>query len=167
MKMFLALFLLAVICSCTAQDKKIIGLSKLPLTNLTVGFYHIELTDRNWFEADIFCRSNNLALVSFETKTEQDVVFAELQRLGIHANAFWTSGNDLAMEATYFWSQTGRPFGFTSWAPNEPNNAGGAENCVTLTHSMNTPRWNDGACSSRRWSICELPTACWGYPFTA
>lgn len=52
------------------------------------------------------------------------------------------------------WVDDGSPLGdWTNWASGEPNNAGGNENCVSLTSGA----WNDTACNQNRASVCEIP----------
>uniref|UniRef100_A0A914C023 C-type lectin domain-containing protein n=1 Tax=Acrobeloides nanus TaxID=290746 RepID=A0A914C023_9BILA len=48
----------------------------------------------------------------------------------------------------------GTPFDFAAWAPNEPANSGGSDNCVATYPSTNTffggvfaEKWNDIDCS--------------------
>ena len=38
---------------------------------------------RSWSDADSFCKSNQMKLVSIETETEQDLIYSELVRNGL------------------------------------------------------------------------------------
>ncbi|EPY84601.1 pulmonary surfactant-associated protein D-like isoform 1 [Camelus ferus] len=48
---------------------------------------------------------------------------------------------------------TGEPLVYSNWAPGEPNNNGGAENCVEI---FPNGKWNDKACGERRLVVCEF-----------
>ncbi|KAH7709921.1 hypothetical protein AAVH_22786, partial [Aphelenchoides avenae] len=55
---------------------------------------------------------------------------------------------------TFGWPD-GTPFGpefYSNWAPGQPNNAGGTEDCVEMGH---TGQWNDISCDSLRMWMCE------------
>ncbi|KAH7705395.1 hypothetical protein AAVH_27397 [Aphelenchoides avenae] len=52
----------------------------------------------------------------------------------------------------------GTLFGGTEYSNSntgEPNNAGGAENCVEL--DKESGKWNDNSCSTNRLAVCEKP----------
>lgn len=76
---------------------------------------------------------------------------------------FWTSGNDLAINGTYFWLSTGADFQFKNWEPNQPDHAihgTEMEHCVEVRIMNSTSglsiMWNDRHCSSERLLICEF-----------
>uniref|UniRef100_H0WYK2 Pulmonary surfactant-associated protein D n=2 Tax=Otolemur garnettii TaxID=30611 RepID=H0WYK2_OTOGA len=48
---------------------------------------------------------------------------------------------------------TGEALVYSNWAPGEPNNDGGAENCVEI---YTNGKWNDKSCGERRVVICEF-----------
>nr|XP_058908015.1 pulmonary surfactant-associated protein D [Kogia breviceps] len=48
---------------------------------------------------------------------------------------------------------TGEPLVYSNWAPGEPNNDRGAENCVEI---YTNGKWNDMACEEQRLVICEF-----------
>jgi C-type mannose receptor len=58
---------------------------------------------------------------------------------GVPCNLLWVDGSDLST--------------FSNWAPLEPNNAQGAENCAEMR--AGNGQWNDVGCGSRRHVICE------------
>ncbi|KAH7724816.1 mannose receptor C type 1-like protein [Aphelenchoides avenae] len=47
----------------------------------------------------------------------------------------------------------GRTLGYTNWNANEPNNAGGTENCVEMNDDGT---WNDLDCNTNRLFVCEV-----------
>jgi len=69
-------------------------------------------------------------------------------------NSVWIGLSDQSTEGTYVWEDGSEPT-YTSWASGEPNDYGGAEDCVEMWSSGN---WNDDSCSDNKESICELST---------
>lgn len=76
---------------------------------------------------------------------------------------FWTSGNDLAVNGTYFWLSTGANFQFEHWKPGEPSHqspGGQEEHCVEIVRSSasinETLIWNDRQCALEDYVICEV-----------
>ena len=63
----------------------------------------------------------------------------------------WLGGTDAALDGTYTWD-TGESFVYSAWAPGEPNNVGGDEDCLELR----TGSWNDQSCGSPRGYVCEI-----------
>ncbi|KAJ8317752.1 hypothetical protein KUTeg_005656 [Tegillarca granosa] len=63
----------------------------------------------------------------------------------------WIDGNDAAREGTWlYW--TGEPLGFSDWYPGQPNHRDA--DCLEMYRSFDY-RWDDYACSGRRFFICE------------
>jgi hypothetical protein len=71
--------------------------------------------------------------------------------VGISGQDEWPDGGGNP-DGGWAWG-TGVPFGFTNWAPGEPNDSGG-EDCVEVTTSG---LWNDNRCSTQSVFACELP----------
>lgn len=69
---------------------------------------------------------------------------------------FWIGGNDIDAEGQWRWVTSGNPLTFTDWAPGEPNNTGGNEDCLLLLPNT-AYQWNDATCSTRSLYICETP----------
>lgn len=70
---------------------------------------------------------------------------------------YWTSGSDLGEEGSFFWASNGRSISKNSslWLPNQPDNAGGSENCVHLWDTLNY-KINDLPCNTQCYFICEI-----------
>ena len=60
-------------------------------------------------------------------------------------------------EGVFKWSSTNETISYNNWAPNEPNNLTGNEQCVSVFG--NDGLWNDANCSSRYTIVCEIPGA--------
>ncbi|XP_069316773.1 pulmonary surfactant-associated protein D [Eulemur rufifrons] len=78
---------------------------------------------------------------------------AALQQLATDQNkAAFLSMTDTKTEGKFTYP-TGEPLVYSNWAPGEPNNDGGAENCVEI---FTNGKWNDKACAEQRLVICEF-----------
>ena len=62
------------------------------------------------------------------------------------------SMTDTRKEGTFIYP-TGEPLVYSNWAPQEPNNDGGSENCVEI---FPNGKWNDKLCGEQRLVICEF-----------
>ena len=60
-------------------------------------------------------------------------------------------------EGVFKWSSTNETISYNNWAPNEPNNLTGNEQCVSVFG--NDGLWNDANCSSRYTIVCQIPGA--------
>ena len=65
----------------------------------------------------------------------------------------WIGYTDAATEGAWVWV-SGAPVGYERWAPDEPNDSGGAEDCAQL---VSWGGWNDNACDATYRYFCELP----------
>ena len=52
------------------------------------------------------------------------------------------------------WSSNNETVTFANWAPNEPNNFGGNEQCV-MVFTQNAA-WNDARCDARYHTVCQV-----------
>ena len=68
---------------------------------------------------------------------------------------FWTAANDIQKEGTFVWTGSNDLVtGYTDWYPNEPNQSGGEEDCMTFFPNVNF-HWNDEGCEMQEFYICE------------
>merc|ERR1719244_2420888 len=70
------------------------------------------------------------------------------------AGSFWVGLNDRDSEGGYEWLD-GKPFRFAHWAPGEPDNQGGSEDCVVWDVTANN--WSDESCYLTWSFICQVP----------
>lgn len=95
--------------------------------------------------AQNFAQSLGANLVSIQSMTENDCVLSGLTNLGLPpSEVVWIGFSDETVEGTFEWYDQS-PVTFTNWAPAEPNNSGGDEDCVQIYPDGS---WNDLACSS-------------------
>jgi len=102
----------------------------------------------NWASARAACQAFPYKgyLVAIQGSAENSLVF----ELG---NGGWIGLSDSAQEGTFVWvSESGaNPPTYFNWAPGEPNNAGGVEDC---THQFSLV-WNDINCADSIPFVCE------------
>jgi len=63
----------------------------------------------------------------------------------IGTNHAFIGGSDETLEGAFVWDD-GTPFQLTNWTTGEPNDAGGAEDCVEIVGATNGT-WNDVPCA--------------------
>ncbi|XP_064229764.1 pulmonary surfactant-associated protein D [Aotus nancymaae] len=100
-------------------------------------------------EAQLVCTQFGGQLASPRSAAEN----AALQQLVIAQNeAAFLSVTDSKTEGKFTYP-TGEPLVYSNWAPGEPNNDGGSEDCVEI---FTNGKWNDRACGEKRLVVCEF-----------
>ncbi len=100
-----------------------------------------------WSVAVERCRQLGAHLVTVEDEAEQGLV------VGLMNGAFWMGGSDAREEGAFEWI-TGRPMTFARFAPGEPNDQNGDNDCLgAKTHDG---LWRDWPCWLLRSYLCEL-----------
>uniref|UniRef100_A0A803JQK0 CD209 antigen-like protein C n=1 Tax=Xenopus tropicalis TaxID=8364 RepID=A0A803JQK0_XENTR len=105
--------------------------------------YYISTTTLTWEESKNDCSMRNSNLLILKDKKEMDDLQPSLK-----GKAFWI-GMTRNFNA-WLWIDSSIP-SFTSWAPNEPNNAYFQENCVEIKEGT----WNDLNCITKNYYICK------------
>ncbi|KAF7653995.1 hypothetical protein LDENG_00075190, partial [Lucifuga dentata] len=109
-------------------------------------------TRANWSYARQWCKDQGGELAVIDDQYENDFVSSYLKDLELPT---WIGLSDRLVENQYAWSDGVSPVLYTNWNTNEPNNAGGAEDCVAMTHSMLVSgKWNDDACHKQYSFVC-------------
>ncbi|XP_047425524.1 macrophage mannose receptor 1 [Mugil cephalus] len=107
----------------------------------------------NWSYARSWCRDQGGDLAVIDNQYENDFVTSYLKDL---EHPTWIGLTDLLVENQYAWSDGVSPVLYTNWNDKEPNNAGGTEHCVALTHSIvSSGKWNDDACHKEQSFVCS------------
>ncbi|XP_037389958.1 macrophage mannose receptor 1-like [Pygocentrus nattereri] len=129
--------------------------------------FHVVNQDKNWTDAQKYCRENFTDLATIESQEEMNALLAVLKRKtgyfwiglrqkenvnntcfqGAAAGPPMTSGGNRC----WTWSD-GSKFSYSKWNSGEPNNDG-TDNCGGL-RSANIYRWNDGLCSYTNQFVC-------------
>ncbi|XP_078495029.1 hepatic lectin-like [Ciona intestinalis] len=75
---------------------------------------------------------------------------------GIESQHTWIGLNDIEQEGTWVWENGERLLSSdANWHPGEPNDHGGAEDCVVLWNDGSV-RWYDEPCSYTLIPLCEM-----------
>ncbi|MFZ5784943.1 MAG: C-type lectin domain-containing protein [Acidobacteriota bacterium] len=104
------------------------------------------------------CADRGATLASIGTTGENAFLYGLLPST---AQAVWLGLVRTGPGKKDFAWASGEPFGFASWAPGEPNNTGGVEDCVVLWGpALADPKlrgnWNDAPCAfPRDLLLCE------------
>uniref|UniRef100_A0A8C1VVN4 C-type lectin domain-containing protein n=1 Tax=Cyprinus carpio TaxID=7962 RepID=A0A8C1VVN4_CYPCA len=101
---------------------------------------------KSWSDSRQYCRDHGADLVIINTE-EKQVSFERV----------WIGLSDIENEGNMTWvdnSAVNQEF----WLEEEPNNAGGNEDCIELMPSETIKNWNDLPCSENRKGICEKYT---------
>ncbi|XP_051257321.1 C-type mannose receptor 2-like [Dicentrarchus labrax] len=107
--------------------------------------YFLNTTLLSWRDAQSSCRQHHTDLVSVKTKEQNTDIYGHTSGYQI-----W-----LGMIAdNWMWSD-GSPTSFRNWENTNPDNNGGAENCVVIRKSFQN-QWDDTACDR------SYPFVCYG-----
>ncbi|XP_047659353.1 macrophage mannose receptor 1-like isoform X2 [Tachysurus fulvidraco] len=116
--------------------------------------YHFVNENKTWTEAQTYCRENYTDLATISNMGEMKKLNHTLMKK--NAKKAWI-GLQRAGPWRWLWSLEDQTFyrdrvTYTNWHPNEPNNAGGKEYCVTCnTHDT---LWNDEWCETLHPFVC-------------
>ncbi|MBI4699999.1 MAG: VCBS repeat-containing protein [Deltaproteobacteria bacterium] len=103
----------------------------------------------DWAAARAFCRKRGADLVVIDDAGENAFVAA------LAVNTSWIGLSDTAEEGTFVWV-SGSKLEYASWKEGEPNDAGGAEDCVALgAGEQEAGLWNDADCAGAKPFVCE------------
>ncbi|XP_071751059.2 uncharacterized protein LOC139908314 [Centroberyx gerrardi] len=106
----------------------------------------------NWSYARSWCKAQDGELAVIDDQYENDFVSSYLRDLELPT---WIGLSDILVENQYAWSDGVSPVLYTNWNSKEPNNVGGVEHCVAMTHNyLVSGKWNDDACSNERSFVC-------------
>ncbi|XP_023264465.1 macrophage mannose receptor 1-like [Seriola lalandi dorsalis] len=106
----------------------------------------------NWSYARTWCKEQGGELAVIDDQYENDFVSSYLRDLELPT---WIGLSDLLVENQYAWSDGVSPVLYTNWNDKEPNNAGGTEHCVAMTHNpLVSGKWNDDACHKDHSFVC-------------
>ncbi|XP_060556676.1 hepatic lectin-like [Ruditapes philippinarum] len=106
-----------------------------------------------WFEARDTCRSIGGELARIGNKRENNFIKNTIKRS--YPVSYWFGLHDTQSENFWQWSSSNGTYSlgkFSNWAPDEPNNAFGNEDCSVI---WGNGEWNDIDCSLKMTFICE------------
>ncbi|XP_050318609.1 lithostathine-2-like [Bactrocera neohumeralis] len=104
----------------------------------------------SWFAAEYFCRKNGWHLVSIRNLEEAVQLNGFLHFNTLTVERYWTSGNRLADQKSWYWDLNYEGMGYTNWAENEPETTK-AQYCMRLTGML----WYSYDCVQSSRYICR------------
>uniref|UniRef100_H3CQ11 C-type lectin domain-containing protein n=1 Tax=Tetraodon nigroviridis TaxID=99883 RepID=H3CQ11_TETNG len=116
-------------------------------------FHNVDWSQRkSWGAANEDCMTRGANLVSIHNQEEED--FLSMYSKG---SSKWIGLRNNPTDGGYTWSD-GTPLSHTNWAPGEPNNHDGREDCVEMVTSANGSFsfWNDLNCDAHQDWICMI-----------
>ncbi|KAH3892841.1 C-type lectin domain family 4 member M-like [Dreissena polymorpha] len=121
-------------------------------TNYGDSCYHFSHDTEQWVDAQVICREFEGYLVEKASSPEQNFLSTETIRRG---TLFWIGATDLFIEREWQWmtSHTAINRNDAFWAPGQPDNQNGNDNCAGIRNSDG--KWYDERCSVSMHYICE------------
>ncbi|KAG9274683.1 macrophage mannose receptor 1-like, partial [Astyanax mexicanus] len=113
--------------------------------------FHVVNTDKNWVDAQKYCRENFTDLATIESQEEMNIVKAALKGM---TGDFWIGLKEIPGQS-WMWSD-GSIFSYTSWSSGQPDNNAG-DNCVTAKSDFGFS-WNDLRCYWTKNFVCYKDT---------
>ena len=117
--------------------------------------FTVHLSPKSWADAEATCQATGGTLANVVSASDNAAVAALFEG----ADRFWLGASDQADEGVWRWTSSGTlppttapNQAFSDWNPGEPNNYGGAENCLAMWGAQR--KWNDVGCGN------EYPFAC-------
>ncbi|MFN7014081.1 MAG: PKD domain-containing protein, partial [Bacteroidia bacterium] len=118
------------------------GCIELPQCMSSCSMYFLNPQSMTGSQAQAFAQTLGANLISIQSLAENQCIMSELNRLN-QTGVIWIGFNDENVEGTFEWYDQS-PVTFTNWAPGEPNNSGGNEDCVQIYPNG---FWNDLPCN--------------------
>lgn len=110
--------------------------------------YYGSLVSKNWNDGLALCNRYNLSLATVASTTEASTLKSLLPTVN-----FWVGISDSNTEGVYKnYNDDLNVKALLNWAVGEPNNAGGAEDCVSVGNGA----YNDYGCNQYLRVICEV-----------
>ncbi|KAM7355854.1 lectin subunit alpha-like [Cochliomyia hominivorax] len=114
----------------------------------------------NWYQAYHECARRDLQLVIIDSAAKNIAIINLLKKVIGRSHNLWLGGNDefsssRDFKRPFIWSATGKPFTFTFWSSDNPDNYLTREHCVHIWASKPLYEWNDNDCNNKIGFICE------------
>ncbi|XP_059422833.1 hepatic lectin-like [Carassius carassius] len=110
--------------------------------------YFVSNELKSWSDSRQYCRDHGADLVIINTEEKQRLISS------LVSERVWIGLSDIENEGNMIWVDNST-MNQTFWFEEEPNNAGGNEDCIELIPSETILNWNDLPCSENRKGICE------------
>jgi gliding motility-associated-like protein len=110
--------------------------------NNTCSLYFINPQFMTGPQAQAYAQTFGANLISVQSAAENADLVQALSNQGYASNVIWIGYSDAVTEGSYVWYD-GAPLSYSNWAPGEPNDAGGVEDCTQIYPDGS---WNDLNC---------------------
>ncbi|KAG8005158.1 Lactose-binding lectin l-2 [Nibea albiflora] len=114
--------------------------------------YKYVATRLTWADAELHCVSQRANLVAIHSLEEHNFIKDLIMNFDHTQEYTWIGLSDTQKEGGWMWSD-GSAVDFFRWDRNQPDNAGGLDNCVHNNHGA-AMKWNDHRCSVTYPSVC-------------
>ena len=115
--------------------------------------YKFSLEAKDWDEAEKICVQDNGHLASILSNDEMVFISCLQDPAAVHKT--WIGGKKNGN--SFNWTD-GKEFEFENWKVGQPNNQGGAEDCIEFNSDpgqSHHEKWNDAPCSNKRNYVCK------------
>lgn len=109
----------------------------------TCSLYFINPQFMSGPQAQSYAQTFGANLISVQSASENADLLQALSNQGYAGQVIWIGFTDAAVEGTFVWYDNA-PVTYSNWAPGEPNNSGGNENCTQIYPDGT---WNDLNCT--------------------
>ncbi|XP_039624900.1 L-selectin-like [Polypterus senegalus] len=125
----------------------VIRLLVLPVHGFQEFNYHYVKTTMDWTNAQNYCRSNFIDLVTIANEEENEEIMKMLSKNNVSNEEIWIGLKDINM-SNGTWSN-GETFNYRNWNKGEPNNNAVACGTMYYKHVPYKPdgSWNDCGCN--------------------
>ncbi|XP_014094202.3 macrophage mannose receptor 1 [Bactrocera oleae] len=113
-------------------------------------YFYVSKDEVSWFAAEYFCKTQGWYLVSIRNLGEAVQLNGFLHFNKLIVEHYWTSGNRLADQKSWYWDLHYEAMGYTNWASNEPETTK-AQYCMRLTGML----WYSYDCTQLSKYICR------------
>ncbi|XP_046341348.2 snaclec B9-like [Haliotis rufescens] len=110
----------------------------------------LHMGQKTWADAMKACREDGMSLLQMDTRQKQLAVILHPRYNDFNLYKMWLGLTDLYHNDSYYWT-SGAPITYAGWAYGEPTH--GSQDCVYV--AMNSMKWTDSNCESKRRFICE------------
>ncbi|ESO86195.1 hypothetical protein LOTGIDRAFT_235549 [Lottia gigantea] len=120
--------------------------------------YMFNDTDISWPNARAACQSVGADLIRIDNVDLQSFITDEVRK---NRGNYWIGLHDRPAEGKYVWLDEKTEDVFNNWAPGQPNNVGGNENCIYVAGTRGNEKmgkWYDYRCNMKLNFICQKPS---------
>ena len=101
------------------------------------------------------CHASGASLATLNSQAEVRWVYEYFRTEGKTGNSIWIGLNDISKEGNYQWIDgSGNDSSFSYWQSGQPDNYGGAQNCIILWAGY-VGKWGDIECASLFQGLCK------------